>query len=160
MKTTTDIAAFLKRENNSPCLTILYDGKQFEVSCSKSDVARSRYLDDALENLSEAMRRRANQMAPVRESKSEPNPTSGTAFTWTLSGSSMTPKPTAPPRQINGPVPSCPACARLPDSASAGGSISCGCGFKWNANTADVYAFNLFSGKWKWDGTQWLCVAP
>jgi len=85
MKTTTDIGSFLKRitsanANTPASLTLLHDGKAFIVKCG-DDSSKSAYLDDALENLAEARRRRANGMEAVRETKWEPSPASAPAAT-------------------------------------------------------------------------------
>lgn len=89
MKTVTDIASFLKR--NGTKLTLSYDEKSNTfLAWTPGDECASRYLDDALDNLQEAFRRRANAMTPVQEAKAEPavkqatvattvNPSPGTA---------------------------------------------------------------------------------
>lgn len=70
MKTTSDISAFVKRNDNFE-LKIMHVDKKFIVRCGGEE-SRSLYLDDALENLAESMRRNANAMTPMRDAKPEP----------------------------------------------------------------------------------------
>ena len=139
MKTVTDIASFLKR--NGTKLTLSYDEKSNTfLAWTPGDECASRYLDDALDNLQEAFRRRANAMTPVRETKTDLE----SPFTHTtISSSSQAFAATI--KKIYGatattPVthyPTCPQCGAIPDygngydSTSNSWQMHCKCGCDW-----------------------------
>lgn len=82
MKTTTDIAQFLKRitaarEGLVTPLILSFDGKQFTAKTADHQ-QQSKYLDDALCNLLEEYRRADSGSGPMRDKPAEPKPATTT----------------------------------------------------------------------------------
>lgn len=65
MKTIGDLQSFLKRKESLPVEVSYTDGK-FTVKTHSIKVS-GKYLDDALDNMAEEYRRRANEMEPMRD---------------------------------------------------------------------------------------------
>lgn len=183
MKTTTDIAAFLKRitaanANTAAPVTMCHDGKVFIVKVADMST-RSQYLDDALENLAEETRRRANNMQPVRETKPEPKPAKQYSYATISITTPPVPIKTVPTTISFGSVPqtmaacgtptgtggTCPQCNQLMIGGDLGGFV-CAHGHMWPASSGRFVLANVFgggnSGTWDFDANNntWTRVSP
>lgn len=170
MKTTTDIAAFLKR--TGAVLTLSHDGSKF-LAHVKGDECASKYLDDALENLAEAMRRRANQMAPVREAKPEPKAVaSNKAIAFSIN---LTPPPSTPAVNriramaacgtVTDPGGVCPVCNELAIGGDATVGFACAQTHRWPATSGRFVLGGMFGGNigtwdFDWATNKWAKVIP
>lgn len=145
MKTVSDVAAFLKRNPGHALLVEIGRDGSFRVECGIVGVAdheksTSKHLDDALENLAESMRRKANGMAPARDVIASPSNPSAC-------------------------VSVCPTCLGLPASWTEADKLKLVCNRMhfWTTKPAigAVYWFDVImfgKQKFKWDGAEWGAV--
>jgi hypothetical protein len=142
MKTVSDLAACIKRNGG---MQLSYDGSKFVVGMNKA-TASSKHLDDALENLTEELRRLDSGMV-LKDKDTE---TTRVSFHMVVAACGAC--------TADGGI--CPKCNNLP-SYILGGNFSCWkCAGYWLATpqTGNIYAFRMVTGgtmKYKFNGTDW-----
>lgn len=157
MKTVTDIAQLLKRNPKQVLSLILLGNGNFEISLNGSDYHQSKYLDDALENLAESLRRAANGEGDIRKAKETSSATTTQAKalipgTYAINiPMSISYAPTQPQ------YPTCPKCGSLPQGMAdpSSSSVICGgCNHLWLVGIGTRTQF-LPGDIWTFDGNAW-----
>lgn len=157
MKTHTDIAAFLKR-NPSGELNICWSEKnsRFEVIWMGRGrrSTTSKYLDDALENLSEQMRREASG-TQLKEQKINPayqwkNTVAAQVPAWATNTSGAHNQAAGMTVAICGTQTAstgvCPICSELPIYIDNVQYVACRSGHVWAIDTTHGIPYTFFGG--------------